>query len=341
LGVTGGLTSINATTCTGILTANGGITATAGIGTTTLTASGLITASNGIITTTLTASGLITASNGIITTTLIASGLITASNGIITTTLIASDLITASNGIITTTLTASGLITAQTPSASENSTIVPTTAWVNTAIGTGGSKWSSTTNGIYYSSGNVGIGTTDPGYNLDVSGNARIRGRTYFGIDNPGGGTGDTAYMEYVAISGEQTTLRINVQNDTDDNINLNPTGNVGINTDTPAYKLDVNGNVGATSYNTTSDYRIKKDVVTLNDSFTVDKLRPVTYNNTKLDKQDIGLIAHEVQEIYPFLVTGEKDGENFQTVNYTGLIGILIKEIQELKERVKKLEEK
>ena len=106
-----------------------------------------------------------------------------------------------------------------------------------------------------------------------------------------------------------------------------------------PTYSLNVNGAVNATSYNTTSDYRIKKDVVTLDDSFTVDKLRPVTYNNTKLDKQDIGLIAHELQKVYPFLVNEEKDGENYQTVNYTGLIGILIKEIQELKERVKKLE--
>ena len=235
--------------------------------------------------------------------------------------------------------------TAVQPATNDSSTRVPTTAWVQSAISVSASKWTteSGTNNIYYnnSGGFVGIGTTTPGYPLDVSGNTRIRGKTYFGIDDPGGGVGDTAYIEYVVILGEQTTLRINVQNDTNDNINLNPTGNVGINTDTPAYKLDVNGNVGATSYNTTSDYRIKKDVVTLDETFTVDKLRPVTYNNTKLDKQDIGLIAHELEEIYPFLVNGEKDGENFQTVNYTGLIGILIKEIQELKERVKKLEEK
>jgi cytoskeletal protein CcmA (bactofilin family) len=96
---------------------------------------------------------------------------------------------------------------------------------------------------------------------------------------------------------------------------------------------------VTALSYNAPSDYRIKTDVTPLDDKFTVDKLRPVTYNNTKLDKQDIGLIAHELQEVYPFLVTGEKDGENLQSVNYTGLMGILIKEIQDLKERVKKLE--
>jgi hypothetical protein len=108
-----------------------------------------------------------------------------------------------------------------------------------------------------------------------------------------------------------------------------------------PVTALQVNGTVTATGFNSTSDYRIKKDVVTLDDSFTVDNLRPVTYNNNELGKKDIGLIAHELQEVYPFLVNGEKDGENFQTVNYTGLIGILIKEIQDLKKRVKELEQK
>ena len=55
--------------------------------------------------------------------------------------------------------------------------------------------------------------------------------------------------------------------------------------------------------------------------------------------KKDFGLIAHELQEIYPFLVSGEKDGETHQSVNYIGLIALLIKEIQELKSRVKILE--
>jgi hypothetical protein len=113
----------------------------------------------------------------------------------------------------------------------------------------------------------------------------------------------------------------------------------VGIGTITPAYALDVTGNVNATSYNTPSDYRIKENVQKLDESFTIDNLKPVTYLNNKTEKQDIGLIAHELQEVYPFLVTGEKDGENLQSVNYIGLIAILIKEIQELKERVKTLE--
>jgi hypothetical protein len=106
-------------------------------------------------------------------------------------------------------------------------------------------------------------------------------------------------------------------------------------------YTLDVSGNINASGAVTQgSDYRIKENIETLNATFTVDNLRPVTYHQKITGKQDIGLIAHELQEHYPFLVNGEKDGEDMQSVNYIGLIGILIKEIQDLKVKVKHLEE-
>ena len=57
--------------------------------------------------------------------------------------------------------------------------------------------------------------------------------------------------------------------------------------------------------------------------------------------KHDIGFIAHEVQEIFPFLVNGIKDGPQNQSLNYIGLIGLLVKEIQELKDTVTELEKK
>ena len=98
-------------------------------------------------------------------------------------------------------------------------------------------------------------------------------------------------------------------------------------------------GILQSNQFNSGSDYRIKQNVTDLDETFYVDNLRPVTYINKISSTQDVGLIAHELQEEYPFLVTGEKDGPVNQTVNYTGLIAILIKEIQELKERVKKLE--
>ena len=51
-----------------------------------------------------------------------------------------------------------------------------------------------------------------------------------------------------------------------------------------------------------------------------------------------MGFIAHELQELFPFLVNGEKDGKDYQSVNYTGLIGLLVKEIQDLKKEVKEI---
>jgi hypothetical protein len=117
--------------------------------------------------------------------------------------------------------------------------------------------------------------------------------------------------------------------------------------TTTTGYALYVDGSanftngISAASFNATSDYRIKENVTPLDTTFVVDNLNPVTYTNTKTQKQDVGFIAHELQEVYPFLVNGTKDGEQFQSVNYIGLIGILTKEIQEIKERIKILEEK
>ena len=72
-----------------------------------------------------------------------------------------------------------------------------------------------------------------------------------------------------------------------------------------------------------------------------MDKLKPVYFRFKENKKESIGLIAHELQEEIPFLVDGDKDGPNMQSVNYNGLVGVLIKEIQELKKRVSSLENK
>jgi hypothetical protein len=119
----------------------------------------------------------------------------------------------------------------------------------------------------------------------------------------------------------------------------------VGIGTADPSEKLVVegniiaSGNVSANSFNATSDYRIKENIRILDDAFTVDNLKPVQYNLKESGKESIGFIAHELQEEYPQLVEGEKDGEQMQSINYNGLIPILVKEIQDLKKRIAQLE--
>ena len=76
-----------------------------------------------------------------------------------------------------------------------------------------------------------------------------------------------------------------------------------------------------------------------LDSNFVVDNLKPVSYINKITNKKDIGFIAHEVQNIYPELVIGYKDDKIYQSINYTGLIPILIREIKELKQRILNLE--
>lgn len=117
-----------------------------------------------------------------------------------------------------------------------------------------------TTTGIItaLSNGNVGLGIT-PTTRLHVSGDITATGfirpsagsaatnGIYFPTD-PGGGGGDAGFIRYYARSGEACTLEIGTTNDVDDHIYLNPTGNVGIATNGPGYKLDVSGTTRVTS---------------------------------------------------------------------------------------------
>jgi hypothetical protein len=84
------------------------------------------------------------------------------------------------------------------------------------------------------------------------------------------------------------------------------------------------------------SDYRIKENIRPV--TGTIDELRPVAYYNTLTQNEDMGIIAHELQEHFPALVFGEKDGEINQSVNYNGLIALLIKEVQDLKKEIKEI---
>jgi hypothetical protein len=138
-----------------------------------------------------------------------------------------------------------------------------------------------------------------------------------------------TYIQGFLDISGGKLLVRTD---DVSFNRNFYVMGDVSCN-----QNLNVKGSVNAGSYNVNSDYRSKSNVRILDNSYTIDNFRPVTYMNEK-NKKHIGFIAHEVQEQYPFLVNGKKDANEEQTMDYMGIIGILVKEIQELKKEVKEL---
>jgi hypothetical protein len=96
--------------------------------------------------------------------------------------------------------------------------------------------------------------------------------------------------------------------------------------------------NVGTFAF--TSDYRVKKNIKTQTQSAIerIAQLRPVQYeftNYKELFKADgvqrEGFIAHELQEIIPSAVEGEKDAENqIQSLKLDALCSVMVKAIQE-----------
>jgi len=116
--------------------------------------------------------------------------------------------------------------------------------------------------------------------------------------------------------------------------------GYVGIGNYFPIYTLDVSGTIRCTSCTTYSDYRLKTNIESLDESFTIDNLKPVKYIYSDKKKPTLGFIAHELQEIFPHLVDGEKDGKEFQTIYMMELIPILVKEIQQLKKEIQFLKQ-
>jgi hypothetical protein len=102
-------------------------------------------------------------------------------------------------------------------------------------------------------------------------------------------------------------------------------------------------GMVGATTaYYTSSDYRLKQDIEPMTGAVErLSKLRPSTFAfKSDPDRVVDGLIAHQVQEICPYAVSGEKDGEEMQLLDNSKLVPLLIGAVQELTRRLELLED-
>ena len=106
------------------------------------------------------------------------------------------------------------------------------------------------------------------------------------------------------------------------------------------------NGNAGeitctgtSTNYSTSSDYRLKNVKGNVENALERTlKLNPVVFE-WKADKRiSEGFIAHEAQEIFADAVTGEKDGEKMQSMDYGRITPLLVKAIQEQQEQIETL---
>jgi len=173
-----------------------------------------------------------------------------------------------------------------------------------------------------------------------------VAGRTNFSADgssfSPGSHNG-----HFIDINGQSSSGRAATNAQTHRSF-LNPNGTVGT--------IQTNGS--ATVYNTSSDYRLKENVVTDWDGTTLLKqLKPSKFN-FKADASTTvqGFLAHEVSSIVPQAVSGEKDAvytaeeaaenslavegqPNYQQIDHSKLVPLLVKTIQEMEARITTLE--
>ena len=160
-------------------------------------------------------------------------------------------------------------------------------------------------------SGNVGIGTTSPNGKMSVTGTS-------------------IAIYATVCTAVSYTTI-------------FNALNNLG-NYYLTAYQANgttvgsITSNGTATAYNTSSDYRLKENVLPMTTGLaTVSALKPVTYKWNVDGSNGEGFIAHELQEVIPHAVTGIKDAVDddgkpvYQGVDYSKIVVHLVAAIQEL----------
>jgi hypothetical protein len=92
-------------------------------------------------------------------------------------------------------------------------------------------------------------------------------------------------------------------------------------------------------SYNTSSDYRLKENIAPMTGALAkIAQLKPVTYTWKSTGEDGQGFIAHELAEVVPDCVTGEKDAVDadgnpvYQGIDTSFLVATLTASIQELK---------
>lgn len=108
--------------------------------------------------------------------------------------------------------------------------------------------------------------------------------------------------------------------------------GNVGIGTTEPSYRLDVKGDIRAAGFYEESDINLKTNIKPID--FT-NNIELVSFNWKKDGKQSYGVIAQQVEEYYPELVSTD-EFTGYKSVNYDA---VLILKCAQLENRIKQLE--
>ncbi len=177
-----------------------------------------------------------------------------------------------------------------------------------------------------YFADKVGIGNNAPFFKLDVK-------------NNTSGDYVAQIHNESTSTNADGLRIRLNATNPGAANYF------VGFYNGSNVQRGRITGNGTGVTYNTTSDRRLKTNIVSIKNALQIiDKIQPRKYEfKANRGVEEFGFIAQELQTVYPQAVSGDPNG-NVKTdpmmVDYSRLTPILAAGIKELNKKVKKLED-
>ena len=94
-------------------------------------------------------------------------------------------------------------------------------------------------------------------------------------------------------------------------------------------------GTISATDFNTTSDITLKDNIQILENPLDkINQLSGYTFNWKKDNRPAVGIMAQEVEQVFPEMVATGSDG--YKRVNYDALVPVLIEAVKELSKKIK-----
>ena len=160
----------------------------------------------------------------------------------------------------------------------------------------------------------------------------------------------DTTTDTFTLVAGTNVTLTTDA---TTDSITINASGGgggmsdliddttpqLGGNLDGQAFNITTTGDITAANFNSTSDESLKTNVETIENALTkVINLRGVDFNWVENSQPGTGVIAQEIEEVLPHVVT--ENDEGIKHVQYGNIVGTLIEAIKEQQLQIEELKD-
>jgi hypothetical protein len=210
-------------------------------------------------------------------------------------------------------------------------------------------------------SSGVGIGTTSPAANLHVVGGASTKllvessvangnpgiqvvantpaGEAYFSASRADGGATAGLYLDtagslnWAVEVAVGDTNQLNISNSSDaPSMTFLQGGQVGVGTQTPANTLEIvtGGTTLADAWTTRSSRQFKANIQPLVGALEkVEQLQGVSYERKADGKHEIGVIAEDVDQIVPEVVSRDPNTHQVQGVDYSRLAALLIEAVK------------